>query len=221
MAAAEAPGSGQPPAPFASAQIPQQGDQQGGPSVPGWPAGLMGPAGGGHGQHQGVQQGGPSVPGWPAGLMGPGGPVGFFNQPGMMSGMMGMMPGLARFQGMQGGGQSGAMQPGPGQNGASSKRGSSDFGEAEGNEKARKAPRRSLAATMERMEKHKILERRRRERTKELVGELLAVVRTPARCLGSRVHVAPIDGQLASCCAEAFSLFSSCNDFLVPSLEWM
>jgi len=37
---------------------------------------------------------------------------------------------------------------------------------------SKKAPKRSLAATIERMEKHKILERKRREKTKELVSEL-------------------------------------------------
>lgn len=36
----------------------------------------------------------------------------------------------------------------------------------------RKAPKRSLTTTMERMERHKILERKRREKTKDLMCEL-------------------------------------------------
>ena len=46
-----------------------------------------------------------------------------------------------------------------------------------GDEKpAKKAPKRSQAATIERMEKHKILERKRREKTKELVSELQGLI---------------------------------------------
>uniref|UniRef100_A0A7S0E1M9 BHLH domain-containing protein n=1 Tax=Hanusia phi TaxID=3032 RepID=A0A7S0E1M9_9CRYP len=41
---------------------------------------------------------------------------------------------------------------------------------------AKKAPKRSLAATIERMEKHKILERKRREKTKELMSELQTLI---------------------------------------------
>ena len=41
---------------------------------------------------------------------------------------------------------------------------------------AKKVPKRSLAATIERMEKHKILERKRREKTKELVSELQGLI---------------------------------------------
>eukprot|EP00802_Teleaulax_amphioxeia_P005525 Tamp_05529.p1 GENE.Tamp_05529~~Tamp_05529.p1 ORF type:complete len:935 (-),score=201.39 Tamp_05529:142-2685(-) len=41
---------------------------------------------------------------------------------------------------------------------------------------AKKAPKRSLAATIERMEKHKILERKRREKTKGLVSELQGLI---------------------------------------------
>lgn len=44
--------------------------------------------------------------------------------------------------------------------------------------KGRKAPKRSLAATIERMEKHKILERKRREKTKELMAELQKLIPT-------------------------------------------
>jgi hypothetical protein len=43
-------------------------------------------------------------------------------------------------------------------------------------QKGRKVPKRSLAATIERMEKHKLLERKRRERTKELMTELQSLV---------------------------------------------
>jgi hypothetical protein len=40
----------------------------------------------------------------------------------------------------------------------------------------KKAPKRSLAATIERMEKHKFLERKRREKTKQLVSELQGLI---------------------------------------------
>lgn len=43
---------------------------------------------------------------------------------------------------------------------------------------AKRGPKRSLAATIERMEKHKVLERKRREKTKELMSELQALIPT-------------------------------------------
>mmetsp|Transcript_17610 Transcript_17610/g.34483 ORF Transcript_17610/g.34483 Transcript_17610/m.34483 type:complete len:307 (-) Transcript_17610:186-1106(-) len=120
-------------------------------------------------------------------------PGAYFNQTqigAMVSGMMGGMPhmhgGGMNQMGPMGGfapmmGATAAFAP-PGQ--ANAKR-AGDFphGQDGGDTKGRKAPKRSLAATVERMEKHKILERRRRERTKELVAELMSLV-PGIECIG-------------------------------------
>lgn len=118
-------------------------------------------------QHN-AQQSGAMTAGWPRGFIAPG----FFPQAGMgaMPGMIPTMPGMPMQQGMGGHG-------GGGQEAASQKMGASDMRGVDGESaKGRKVPKRSAAATVERMEKHKILERRRRERTKELIAQLFEMV---------------------------------------------
>mmetsp|Transcript_20717 Transcript_20717/g.47820 ORF Transcript_20717/g.47820 Transcript_20717/m.47820 type:complete len:318 (-) Transcript_20717:305-1258(-) len=128
------------------------------------------------------------------GFVGAGGihPSAYFNQTqigAMVSGMMGGMPhmqgGMNQIPGMGGFapvGASGAFAPPQGLN---KRPAGFDQGQGAGagDAKGRKAPKRSLAATIERMEKHKILERKRRERTKELVAELMGLV-PGTECLG-------------------------------------
>jgi len=80
-------------------------------------------------------------------------------------GMIGGPGGVPDFRGVPGGGEGEGPAP---------------RGEAKG----RKAPKRSLAATIERMEKHKILERKRREKTKELMSELQGLIPTEQGDMG-------------------------------------
>jgi tetratricopeptide (TPR) repeat protein len=59
------------------------------------------------------------------------------------------------------------------------KRAAMDFGDFHGVDSSKggkKASKRSLTATIERMEKHKIVERKRREKTRELMTELQALI---------------------------------------------
>jgi len=72
------------------------------------------------------------------------------------------------------GGASRSIAPPPG--GGQVKRGfDSDYDDGDGGP-SKKASKRSLAATIERMEKHKIVERKRREKTKELMTELQGLI---------------------------------------------
>jgi len=151
-------------------------------------------------QQSGAPPQGPSQGGWVGGggFVGAPGmhPGAYFNQTqigAMVSGMMGGAPhmqggGINQMAGMGGFapvGAAGAFAP-PNLHG-NHKRSAADFAQGQNGEagdgKSRKAPKRSLAATIERMEKHKILERKRRERTKELVAELMVLV-PGIECIG-------------------------------------